>query len=214
MVALLLIHTTVKIFAIGWNYSDHNRELDFKELPEEPTFFMKSETALLRENKPFFYPDFSKQIEYEVEIVIRIDKLGKGIEEQFAHRYYSEIGLGIDFTARDLQRKQRASGGPWEICKSFDNSAPVSHFIPVDRFENIQQISFRLDLNGKTVQRGNTSDMIFSVDKIISYLSRYFLLKMGDLIFTGTPVGVGPVQIGDRLQGYIEDELMFDFLVK
>ena len=204
----------MKIFAIGWNYPDHNKELSFNELPKEPTFFMKAETALLKENKPFFYPDFSQQIEYEVEIVIRIDKLGKGIDEQFANRYYSEIGLGIDFTARDLQKKQRESGGPWEICKSFDNSAPISHFLPVSKFENVQDVSFRLDLNGQTVQKGNTAEMIFSVDKIISYLSRYFMLKTGDLIFTGTPVGVGPVHIGDRLQGYIEDELMFDFLIK
>ncbi|MTK54075.1 fumarylacetoacetate hydrolase family protein [Paludibacter sp.] len=204
----------MKIFAIGWNYKDHNKELSFNELPVEPTFFLKAETALLKDNKPFYYPDFSNQIEYEVELVIRINKLGKGIDEQFAHRYYSEIGLGIDFTARDLQKKQRESGGPWEICKSFDNSAPVSHFIPVSQFESVQNINFRLDINGKTVQQGNTANMIFSVDKIISYLSRFFLLKMGDLIFTGTPVGVGPVKVGDRLQGYIENELMFDFLIK
>jgi 2-keto-4-pentenoate hydratase/2-oxohepta-3-ene-1,7-dioic acid hydratase in catechol pathway len=204
----------MKILAIGWNYRDHNKELSFNELPKEPTFFLKAETALLKDNKPFYYPDFSTQIEYEVELVIRIDKLGKGIDEQFAHRYYSEIGLGIDFTARDLQKKQRESGGPWEICKSFDNSAPVSQFIPVSQFESVQNINFRLDINGKTVQQGNTANMIFSVDKIISYLSRFFLLKMGDLIFTGTPVGVGLVKVGDRLQGYIENELMFDFLIK
>jgi fumarylpyruvate hydrolase len=204
----------MKIFAIGWNYLDHNKELAFDKLPEEPTFFMKGETAVLKDNKPFFYPDFSQQIEYEVEIVVRIDKLGKGIDEKFASRYYSEIGLGIDFTARDLQQRQRAAGGPWEICKSFDNSAPISSFVPISRFDNVQNIAFHLDLNGKTVQKGNTANMIFSIDRIIAYLSHFFTLKTGDLIFTGTPVGVGPVQIGNRLQGYIQEELMFDFLVK
>lgn len=204
----------MKIFAIGWNYIDHNKELAFDKLPSEPTFFMKGETALLKDNKPFFYPDFSKQIEYEAEIVVRIDRLGKGIDERFASRYYSEIGLGIDFTARDLQQRQRQEGSPWEISKSFDNSAPISRFIPVSHFENVQNIAFCLHLNGMAVQQGNTADMLFSIDKIIAYLSRFFTLKTGDLIFTGTPVGVGPVHIGDRLQGFIEDMLMLDFLIK
>jgi 2-keto-4-pentenoate hydratase/2-oxohepta-3-ene-1,7-dioic acid hydratase in catechol pathway len=204
----------MKIFAIGWNYFDHNKELSHGELPVEPTFFMKAETALLKDNKPFFYPDFSSRIDYETELVIRIDRLGKGIDEKFAHRYYSEIALGIDFTARDLQERQRAGGGPWEICKSFDNSAPVGKFLPVAQFEDIQNLSFHLDINGQTVQRGNSSDMLFSVNKIVAYLSRFFTLKTGDLIFTGTPAGVGPVNMGDRLQGYLEGYLMFDFLIK
>jgi len=204
----------VKIFAIGWNYRDHNKELKFSQLLTEPTFFMKADTALLKDNKPFFYPDFSEQIDYETEIVVRINRLGKGVEEQFAHRYYSEIALGIDFTARDLQRRQRAEGGPWEICKSFDNSAPISNFVSLSDFADSQKIRFHLDINGQTVQRGNTQDMIFNINKIVAYLSRFFTLKTGDLIFTGTPAGIGPVLIGDRLQGYIEESLMFDFLIK
>jgi len=204
----------MKLFAIGWNYMDHNKEMNRKELPDEPTFFMKAETALVKDNKPFFYPDFSHEIEYETELVIRIDRMGKSIDESFACRYYSEIGLGVDFTARDLQRRQRAIGAPWEICKSFDNSAPVSRFISKESFPNIQDIHFHLDINGKTVQTGHSADMLFSINTIISYLSRFFTLKTGDLIFTGTPAGIGPVHIGDRLQGYIEEQLMFDFLIK
>ncbi|MGC9150372.1 MAG: fumarylacetoacetate hydrolase family protein [Microbacter sp.] len=204
----------MKIFAVGWNYSDHNKELAHHEIPTEPTFFMKADTALIKDNKPFFYPSFSNEIEYETEIVVRIDRLGKGIDEKFAHRYFHEIGLGIDFTARDLQRRQRAEGGPWEICKSFDQSAPISSFLPVHEFNDIQNISFHLDINGKTVQNGNTRDMIFPVTKIISYLSQFFTLKTGDFLFTGTPVNVGPVHIGDHLQGYIEDKLMLDFWVR
>lgn len=204
----------MKIFAIGWNYADHNKELAHQEILTDPTFFMKADTALVKDNKPFFYPSFSNEIDYETEIVIRIDRLGKGIDEKFAHRYFHEIGLGIDFTARDLQRRQRADGGPWEICKSFDQSAPISQFLSIDEFEDIQNISFHLDINGKTVQQGNTSDMIFPVPKLISYLSKFFTLKTGDLIFTGTPVNVGPVHIGDHLQGYIENKLMLDFWVR
>lgn len=204
----------MKIFAIGWNYRDHNKELGHNKLPTEPTFFMKADTALLKDNKPFFYPDFSQQIDYETEIVVRIDKLGKGIDEQFAHRYYSEIALGIDFTARDLQRRQRMEGAPWEICKSFDNSAPVSPFVSLNIFTDKKNIGFHLDINGETVQQGNTGDMIFTIDQIVSYLSRFFTLKTGDLIFTGTPAGIGQVHIGDRLQGYLEESLMFDFLIK
>lgn len=204
----------MKIFAIGWNYADHNKELAHQEILTDPTFFMKADTALVKDNKPFFYPSFSNEIDYETETVIRIDRLGKGIDEKFAHRYFHEIGLGIDFTARDLQRRQRADGGPWEICKSFDQSAPISQFLSIDEFEDIQNISFHLDINGKTVQQGNTSDMIFPVPKLISYLSKFFTLKTGDLIFTGTPVNVGPVHIGDHLQGYIENKLMLDFWVR
>ncbi|MBB3187099.1 fumarylacetoacetate hydrolase family protein [Microbacter margulisiae] len=204
----------MKVFAIGWNYLDHNKELAHDEIPTEPTFFMKADTAIVKDNKPFFYPSFSQEIDYETEIVVRINRLGKGIDEKFAPRYYGEIGLGIDFTARDLQRRQRASGGPWEICKSFDQSAPISHFLKVSQFQDIQNINFHLAINGKTVQTGNTRDMIFPINQIIAYLSHFFTLKTGDLIFTGTPVNVGPVNIGDHLQGFIEDNLMLDFWVR
>jgi 2-keto-4-pentenoate hydratase/2-oxohepta-3-ene-1,7-dioic acid hydratase in catechol pathway len=204
----------MKIFAIGWNYLDHNKELDHDDLPTEPTFFMKADTAIVKDNKPFFYPSFSQEIDYETEIVVRINKLGKSIEEKFAPRYYSEIGLGIDFTARDIQRQQRATGGPWEICKSFDQSAPISHFISVSQFVDIQNTEFHLTINGDIVQTGNTRDMIFNFNQIIAYLSQFFTLKTGDFIFTGTPANVGQVHIGDHLQGFIENNLMLDFWVK
>ncbi len=174
---------------------------------------MKPQTSILSRNRPFFYPDFSKEIHYETEVVIRINRLGKHIEEKFAHRYYSEIGLGIDFTARDLQRQCKEKGHPWEIAKGFEYSAPLSDtFINKEDLPN--DISFKLDLNGEIVQDGNTKDLIFSFDKLISYISKFFPLKIGDLIFTGTPAGVGEVKIGDNLKGYMEDKLMFDFRVK
>ena len=204
----------MKIFAIGWNYIDHNKELSHNDLPAEPTFFMKADTAIVKDNKPFFYPSFSQEIDYETEIVVRINRLGKGIDEKFAPRYYGEIGLGIDFTARDIQRRQRETGGPWEICKSFDQSAPISHFIPITQFDDVQNIHFHLTINGNTVQAGNTHDMLFPINRIIAYLSQFFTLKTGDLIFTGTPANVGPVHIDDHLQGFIENNLMLDFWVK
>jgi 2-keto-4-pentenoate hydratase/2-oxohepta-3-ene-1,7-dioic acid hydratase in catechol pathway len=204
----------MKIFAIGWNYLNHNKELDHNYVHTEPTFFMKADTAIVKDNKPFFYPSFSQEIDYETEIVVRIDKLGKSINEKFASRYYNEIGLGIDFTARDIQRQQRAAGGPWEICKSFDQSAPISHFIPISQFIDIQNIDFNLTINENIVQTGNTRDMIFTFNQIIAYLSQFFTLKTGDLIFTGTPANVGQVHIGDHLQGFIENNLMLDFWVK
>ncbi len=202
----------MKIICIGRNYADHAKELN-NPLPKKPMFFMKPQTSILSKNRPFFYPDFSKEIHYETEVVIRINRVGKHIEERFAHRYYTEIGLGIDFTARDLQRQCKAKGHPWEIAKAFQHSAPLSDsFINKEDLPN--DINFKLELNEEIVQTGNTKDMIFSVDKLISYVSQYFPLKIGDLIFTGTPAGVGEVKIGDNLKGYMEDKLMFDFRVK
>ena len=202
----------MKIICIGRNYIDHAKELN-NPVPEKPIFFLKPETSLLLKNRPFYYPDFSKEIHYETEIVIKINKLGKYIEEKFAHRYYSEIGLGIDFTARDLQKECKTKGHPWEIAKAFEHSAPISESF-INKEDLPDNINFKLELNGNTVQNGNTKDMIFSVDKIISYVSKFFTLKIGDLIFTGTPAGVGEIKIGENLKGYIENRLMFDFDIK
>ena len=195
------------------NYVEHVRELN-NVLPKKPVFFLKPETSLLLRNRPFYYPGFSNEIHYEIELVIKINRNGKYVQEKFAPLYYNEIGLGIDFTARDIQRQCKEKGLPWEIAKGFDNSAPLSKFILFEELENRDNIKFHLDLNGKTVQRGNSKDMVFTIDKIISYVSQFMMLKMGDLIFTGTPAGVGPVKIGDRLEGFIESKKMFDFWVK
>lgn len=203
----------MKIICVGWNYPDHNLEMKH-ETVSEPVIFMKPDSALLRENKPFFIPDFSKQVEYEVELVVRINRLGKNISEKFASRYYEEVALGVDFTARDLQQRQRALGAPWEIAKAFDNSAVISDFIPLSTLANAEGISFSLSKNGVEVQRGNTRDMLFSVNQIIAYVSQFFTLKIGDLIYTGTPAGVGPVVIGDHLEGFIEGNKMLNFFVK
>ncbi len=203
----------MKIIAIGRNYKEHAKELN-NPVPKEPMFFMKPETALIRNNKPFFYPDFSKNVHYEAEIVVKICRLGKNIETRFAHRYYDELALGIDFTARDLQSECKKKGKPWEIAKAFDGSAPISKFVGKSQFANVQNINFSLDVNNKPVQAGNTGDMIFSVDQLISYISKFVTLKIGDLLFTGTPAGVGAVSIGDRLVGKIENEVFLDFLVK
>ncbi len=203
----------MKIFAIGQNYIEHNKELNSAH-PSEPVVFMKPDTSILRNNKPFFIPDFSSSVHYEAEIIIKINRIGKNIAPKFAHRYYSEIGLGVDFTARDLQRKLKDAGKPWEIAKAFDNSAVIGDFLPADIFANIQDIRFSLKLNDNVVQQGHTADMIFKVDEIIAYISKFFTLKIGDIIFTGTPAGVGPVAINDRLTGFIEENKMFDFKVK
>jgi acylpyruvate hydrolase len=203
----------MKIFAIGRNYIDHAKELN-NPLPAEPMFFMKPDTAIVRNNNPFFYPDFSNEIHYEVEIVLKINRVGKNISEKFAHRYYSEIGVGVDFTARDIQRRCMEKGQPWEIAKSFDNSAPISNFISKENFPDLNNIYFRLDINGVTVQKGNTGDLVFPFDGLVAHISKYITIRMGDMIFTGTPAGVGPVKIGDRLQAYIEDKLMLDFYIK
>jgi len=203
----------MKIFAIGQNYVEHNKELNSKN-PIEPVVFMKPDTSLLKNNKPFYIPDFTNELHYETELIIKFNRLGKNIDSIFANRYYAEIGLGIDFTARDLQRKLKAEGKPWEISKAFDNSAVIGNFLPVTELGDVQNIQFRLDLNGKTVQNGNSSDMIFQINELVAYVSRFFTLKIGDLLFTGTPVGVGKVEVGDRLEGYIFNNKMFDFLVK
>ncbi|MCR5696633.1 MAG: fumarylacetoacetate hydrolase family protein [Marinilabiliaceae bacterium] len=203
----------MKFICVGLNYAQHIGEMRMSR-PEEPVVFMKPESALLRNNNPFFVPEWAQQFDFETEIIVRIDRLGRGIQPKFAHRYYSEIGLGIDFTARDLQKKLMAAGQPWEVAKAFDGSAAVSNFISKDLFANVQNIDFHLDVNGECRQQGNTRDMLFSIDEIIAHVSKYFMLKQGDVIFTGTPAGVGPVKINDRLQGYIEDRLMLDFEVK
>lgn len=196
------------------NYAAHNKELHHTLELTEPTIFMKSDSSLLKDGKPFFIPDFSSEIHYETELVVKIDRLGKNIAERFAHRYYSEVTVGIDFTARDLQRRLCEQGLPWEISKAFDNSAAIGTFIPLEEAGNINQLSFHLDINGKTVQQGNTADMLFPIDKIIAYVSRFFTLKIGDLIYTGTPVGVGPVSIGDHLEGYLGERKLLDFHVR
>ena len=203
----------MKIICIGRNYADHIEELN-NERPDDPVIFAKPETAVPRKGEPFFYPDFSQDIHHEVEIVLKISKIGKNIEERFAHKYYDEIGVGIDFTARDVQSKLKAKGLPWELAKAFDRSAPVSDFMPKTEFSDLQNLNFRLDINDQTRQNGNTSFMLFKMDYIIAFVSRYFTLKKGDLIFTGTPKGVGPVQIGDRLTAYIEDRKMLELEVK
>jgi len=203
----------MKIFAIGQNYVEHNKELNSKN-PTEPVVFMKPDTALLKNNKPFYVPDFSEELHYETELIVKINRIGKNIAPQFAHRYYSEIGLGVDFTARDLQRKLKAEGKPWEISKAFDNSAVIGNFIPVQDLTNVQDIRFKLDLNGNIVQNGHSAEMIFPINELIAYVSRFFTLKIGDILFTGTPAGVGTVKPGDRLQGFIFDQKMFDFNIK
>ncbi len=203
----------MKILAIGQNYTEHNKELNSNH-PSEPVVFMKPDTALLRNNKPFYLPDFSEDLHYETELIIKINRLGKNIDPKFAHRYYSEIGLGVDFTARDLQRKLKNEGKPWEISKAFDNSAVIGEFLPVDMFPDVQDIHFSLKLNNETVQNGHSADMIFPVNELIAYVSRFFTLKIGDILFTGTPAGVGKISVGDRLTGYINENKMFDFKIK
>ncbi len=203
----------MKILCIGRNYIEHAKELN-NPVPVEPVFFLKPDTAIIRNNDPFFYPDFSKDIHYETEIVIKIDRVGKNIATVFAHRYYNEIGLGIDFTARDRQQKAKDKGLPWEIAKAFDGSAPLGKFVPKTNFPDLGNIQFSLHKNGELMQNGNTKDMIFNIDYIISYLSQFFTLKIGDLIFTGTPAGVGPVQIGDHLKASIEGETFLEFDIK
>ena len=203
----------MKIFGIGRNYAEHINELG-NERPEEPVIFLKPDTALLKNNAPFYYPSFSQDVHHEVEIVIRISREGKNIEEKFAHKYYDQIGIGIDFTARDLQSKAKQKGLPWSLAKGFNGSAPVSEMLPLSNFPDLQNINFALELNGERRQQGNTKQMIFSFDYQIAYLSQFFTLKKGDLIFTGTPEGVGAVQIGDRLTASIENQTLLDFEVK
>lgn len=203
----------MKIIAIGRNYADHAKELN-NPVPTSPIVFLKPDTAIVRNNKPFFLPDFSNDVHHEVEVVLKVCRVGKHIEERFAHRYYDQLTLGIDFTARDLQNKAKEKGHPWEIAKSFDGSAPIGPFRDVKDFKDVNALNFGLTLNGKRVQEGNTRDLIFSFDYLISHVSRYFTLKMGDLIYTGTPAGVGPVAIGDHLVADLEGETLLDFYVR
>jgi acylpyruvate hydrolase len=204
----------MRIFAVGRNYAEHIKELN-NERPDEPVIFTKPDTALLRNNSPFYYPDFSTDVHYECELVLRICKEGKTIDEKFASKYYDAIGIGIDFTARDLQQKAKEKGLPWDLAKGFNGSAPVSDkFIPVGEFVNLKNINFSLQVDSIVKQEGNTSMMLFSFDYIISYLSKYFTLRTGDLIFTGTPKGVGPVKVGNILSAYIENEKLLEFEVK
>ena len=204
----------MNIFAIGRNYVEHIEELN-NERPDEPVIFTKPDTALLRNNDPFYIPDYSNDIHHEVEIVLQICKKGKNIQEKFAHKYYDHVGLGIDFTARDLQSKAKEKGLPWALAKGFHGSAPISKtFIPMSEIKDLNHLNFKLEVNGEVRQKGNTSLMLFNFDYIVSYLSRFFTLKKGDYIYTGTPKGVGPVKIGDHLVGYIEEQKMFEFEVK
>lgn len=209
----------MKIFAVGMNYAQHNKELKTTlsqqsasdNADRDPVIFTKADSSLLKDHKPFFIPDFMGRIDYETEIVVRICKLGKAIPERFAHRYYDAVTVGIDFTARDLQKKLREQGQPWEICKGFDGSAVIGEWVSKDLFLDAQNIRFHLDINGNKVQEGCTSDMIFSIDRLISYISQFFTLKTGDILYTGTPVGVGPVSIDDHLEGWIENKKLLDF---
>lgn len=203
----------MKIICIGLNYRKHAMEMGWP-VPEEPVVFLKPDSAILKNNKPFFLPDFSDNIHYEVEVVIKISKLGKGILAKFAHRYYDELTLGIDITARDIQNRQVKAGMPWELSKCFDGAAPIGSFIPVSSVKEIRDLDFRLEINEKVVQKSNTSDMIFGFNEIIEYVSKFFTLKTGDLIFTGTPSGVGQLKKYDNLVAYLGDKPLLDFLIK
>jgi 2-keto-4-pentenoate hydratase/2-oxohepta-3-ene-1,7-dioic acid hydratase in catechol pathway len=203
----------MKIICIGRNYARHIEELK-NEKPKQPVIFLKPDTALLKNNSPFFYPGFSKEIHYEVELLIRINKEGKSIEPSFAEKYYNQIGLGIDFTARDLQADLKSKGLPWELAKGFNGSAVISEFVDIKNSQSIQNLNFQLSVNGKVKQLGNTSQMLYPVNELISFVSKFFTLRTGDIIFTGTPEGVGPIIIGDRLEGFLEGQKMFDFEIK
>ena len=205
----------MKIFAVGMNYVQHNKELDGAlYIPEEPVIFTKADSALLKDHKPFFIPDWSTRVDYETEIVVRICRLGKSIPEKFAHRYYDAVTVGIDFTARDLQQRLRSEGKPWELCKGFDGSAVIGEWVDKSVLGDVQNLPFRLDINGTTVQQGCTADMLYTIDRLIAYISRFFTLKTGDLLYTGTPVGVGPVHIDDHLEGYLMQQKVLEFNCK
>jgi 2-keto-4-pentenoate hydratase/2-oxohepta-3-ene-1,7-dioic acid hydratase in catechol pathway len=203
----------MKIICIGRNYADHAKEMN-APLPTQPVFFMKPDCALLKDGDDFYYPEFTSDLHYECEVVVKIDKVGKNILPKFAHKYYTKISLGIDFTARDLQAICKEKGLPWERAKSFDNSAPISNLWLDKTNLDLENLSFSLNKNGTQVQHGNLNQLIFSIDEVIAYLSSFVTLKTGDLIFTGTPSGVGPVQIGDKLEGFIENQKMFSFDIK
>lgn len=202
----------MKILCVGRNYSDHAKELG-NEVPENPVIFSKPDTALLKNGDDFYLPDFSNDVHHEAELVIKINKMGKKIQEKFARNYFSEIGIGVDFTARDIQNQLKTKGLPWELAKGFDGSAPIGNFISIEHID-LTNINFSLTKNGQVVQQGNTSQMIFSFEKIVSFVSQYFTLKVGDLIYTGTPAGVSKVNIGDKLEGFIEDQKLLSFEVK
>lgn len=205
----------MKIIAVGMNYDRHNKELGHTLVNKEPVIFLKPDSAILKDGKPFFLPDFSEEIHYETELVVRICRLGKNIAPRFAHRYYDAVTVGIDFTARDLQRRFRETGNPWELCKGFDNSAAIGTFVPLQQVgSNVQNLDFSLQIDGKTVQQANTSEMLFEVDDLIAYVSRFMTLKIGDLLFTGTPSGVGPVAIGQHLLGYLGEDKLLDFYIR
>jgi acylpyruvate hydrolase len=203
----------MKIIAVGRNYAAHAKEFN-NEVPDAPIIFLKPETSLLRHKMPFYLPAFSNEIHHEIELVLKINKEGKHISEQFADRYYDEIGLGIDFTARDIQQSCKEKGLPWELAKAFDHSSPIGEFVAKDSLPDLQNINFHLSLNEKVVQTGATQNLLFTFSAVISFVSRYITLKKGDLIFTGTPEGAGPVAIGDRLQGYLEGIKLLDFEIK
>ena len=205
----------MKIFGIGMNYIQHNKELDgalYKT--DAPVLFTKADSSLLKSGKPFFVPDFMGRIDYEAELVIRICRLGKNIPQRFAHRYYDAVTVGIDFTARDVQQQLREKGLPWDLSKSFDGAAAIGEWVGKDKFLDVQALRFHLDINGQTVQEGCTADMVFGIDEIVAYISQYFTLKTGDVIFTGTPAGVGPVHIDDHLEGYVEERKVLEFNCK
>ncbi len=201
----------MKIICVGRNYSEHAKELK-NEIPDKPVIFLKPQTALLKDNKPFYYPEWTTDLHYETELVLKVCKQGKYIDEKFAYKYFEEVTVGIDFTARDLQNQQKAKGLPWEIAKAFDNSAVVGSFSKLT--DKAKGIRFSMKLNDSEVQKGNTDDMMFSFEKIIAYVSQFFTLQVGDLIYTGTPAGVGPVKVGDKLEGFLEGEQVFAFEVK
>ncbi|MBC8757497.1 fumarylacetoacetate hydrolase family protein [Kordia sp. YSTF-M3] len=203
----------MKIICIGRNYTEHIAELE-NEKPTDPVIFMKSDTSILLKKQPFFIPDFSKEIHHEVEVLVKINKLGKYIDQKFAHKYYNEISVGIDFTARDLQSKLKEKGLPWEKAKAFDGSAVVGKWISKDQFADLNDINFKLEKNKEIVQQGNTKQMLWKIDELIAYVSQYFTLKIGDIIFTGTPAGVSKVHTDDRLTGYLEGQELFSILVK
>lgn len=203
----------MKIIAIGRNYAEHAKELN-NPVPTTPVIFMKPDTAILKDNKPFYHPDFSQDIHHEIELVLKVCKEGKHISEKFAANYYDEISLGIDFTARDIQSRHKEKGLPWELAKSFDGSAPIGNFIPKAELGDLYNLNLRLVINGETRQDGNTKDLLFSFERLIAFVSQYITLKKGDLIFTGTPPGVGRVNVGDHLEGYLNNNKLLDFYVK
>ena len=203
----------MKLICIGRNYTKHIEELE-NEKPADPVVFLKPDTAILLKKQPFFLPDFSEDVHHEVEILVKINKVGKHIDKKFAKNYYDEIGLGIDFTARDLQSKLKEKGLPWEKAKAFDGSAVIGKWMPKSKFENVDNINFRLKKNNDVVQDGNTELMLWKIDELIEYVSKYFTLKIGDIIFTGTPAGVGKVVANDKLKGFIENEELFSITVK